>query len=554
MEFIQELLQETELRQLCVAALLEEGKLPDALEAILRMGFGDQPYVEGAAAEFAQRLLAVQQEYTAQRELFQRDPDAWAADQLEIAENPTLMTCALAALTEDLHGKAGQQAEFRKLLERRARQGASKKENRALLVIFAQTSLTGLFPGGLEPELPREMLLRAAALGAMCGYVALKREPPERVSPEISFDAASVWGLAAVEVLCGEQGDASLPQAAAVVAGTMSAQYMYARDWQVLLGCMVSLGAYVRLVADRVLMPVGKLAGEARKEPVPEHWVRREEEEVSFTPWLRLLKQWGGEQTKAEKRDHAKEEIIKQMKALCQGTAEKMAVPLVGAVLVSQRSMAPDRPRLERQHPEIRYLVAYFQRHPELPELEQIGDVAEADPRVLRKIARDLFCRNSELLMQREAWDKWVKALQDNMGELLRLLNDMMRAARQENPELWEDCRGQLLQQLRRLETLEARTRRTYPWPEDEIPDSLRGLASILEEQQERLARKPETTGYMPLFERIRRVRITGALEEDEWYRITGGLLTEGMEKLSPTLRAQLLATYPYLTGPIQAA
>lgn len=295
MNYINDLLQYEEIRQLCAAALWEESQLDAALEAIFRKGFEDIPYVEGVEKAFVQRLHQIQQFVPEQMERYQKNPDTWEQEQLALAEDPDALVCSLTALSAWLHGSNMQRREVMNLLEQRMKLApAETEENRRLLHAFAASSSQALFVGGRVPSFPERMIPQVAAILAMCSYVSVKQEPTKEIHPDLSFDAVCIWSITAAQVLCRKPEQRPEPERAATVASVLAARKMHTIEWSGLLRCVLSLAVLSYPVIILILKIIRKWIVPALNETpevLEEQWVDLEKPQESVQPLINLLDQ-----------------------------------------------------------------------------------------------------------------------------------------------------------------------------------------------------------------------------------------------------------------------
>ena len=252
MEKIKDIFRDNEVKTACLAALEGRGELERALELIYIRGFEHCITLPGSEKLFAARLMEMQREYSEQLAACGKDPRSWLDKQLEITAdsgiNTDYLCAALCRVTAEQHGDKWQKQEMEKLLLDRAKFEHSAEENRRLMEAFAAVPLEGIFEAPrLNGTLSRERGEALAAILAMALYVKIKREPPEYIPADMSFDAVSLWSRAAVEARFIYQSGADEREKreklsdSAMVGAVMGCQYMGVGSWQIMSLCAAAL-------------------------------------------------------------------------------------------------------------------------------------------------------------------------------------------------------------------------------------------------------------------------------------------------------------------------
>lgn len=311
MSYVNRMLSNDRIRNLCRTALRDARGLEAALVAIYQEGFSDTPQMENAGRLFAQRFVQVREEYAAQLTAYQSDPEGWARMQLQLAEDPDAMACGLAILAGFAHGSQSEREACIKLLDRRMEAGpASPEKNQALVELFTRTPVAALFAGGRVPRITAQMAPQFAGILAMCTYVSVKREPAEGILPDLSFDTVCICSDAMTDVLCVCDGAA--PEAAATVGCIMIAQYMHLPEWEVFKAGMESVCKLsyptMRQILDQICGQV-LACRDGREQPYPLAWIWPENAQVDYSRWVAVL--WD-QQTITMLRPDAEAEHLKE--------------------------------------------------------------------------------------------------------------------------------------------------------------------------------------------------------------------------------------------------
>lgn len=307
MPYGKELLTDSRIRDLCLAALADVNELDTALEEIYRRGFADTPQMEDAPKLFVERLKAVRTEFRTQLKEYLDDPAQWQLRQLDIAENLGTVASGVSLLAALARGNKWEQAECIGLLNRRMEAGpTSREDNKALLALFADTPMTAVFTGGQIPRLPEEKTTQVAGILAMCTYVTIKREPETGVLPEMSFDVVCIWSNAITEALIRLDGPS--PEKVATVCCVMATQHMHISQWEVSKAGMQSLYSLSYPVMGKILDNIQRELLTQKDDPCLVEWVCLEERPFRYDCWLKLLRQQQEDQLPCLQDDEDEEE------------------------------------------------------------------------------------------------------------------------------------------------------------------------------------------------------------------------------------------------------
>lgn len=290
MPYGKELLTDSRIRELCLAALADVNKLDTALEEIYRRGFVDTPQMKDAPKLFVERLKAVRTEFCTQLQDYLDNHARWKLRQLDIAEDPGAMASGVSLLAALARGSKWEQAECYGLLNRRMAAGSASRENdRAVLELFADTPMTAVFTGGQMPRVPEENTTQVAGILAMCTYVTIKRDSEVDVLPELSFDVVCIWSNAMTEALLRPDGPS--PEAVATVCCVMATQYMHIAQWEVLKAGLESLYSLSYPVMGKILDNIRLELLAQEEDQCLVEWVWLEERPFRYDRWLKLLRQ-----------------------------------------------------------------------------------------------------------------------------------------------------------------------------------------------------------------------------------------------------------------------
>jgi len=264
--YIKNILEEPSVQTLCFDVLKDMPTQKNVIKEIYRIGFNNKPNIEGADQEFAQRCCEIQSEYQTQLKAYEEEPDRWLQEQLECAENPVYLLCALSTLITYLHAVPWQRDTLSLFINQRIESSQEVSESDLQLLQQCKSiNLTGLFSMGgyilkpanesrLQPGVPENMLSHSARILSISSYVAAKCCAIEGLPPDLSFDAICFLCNAMVDILWRKNQS---KQSVAIVGVVLAIQYMHVNwYWEVLKRCALSIPELVMNVIGSLMKPI----------------------------------------------------------------------------------------------------------------------------------------------------------------------------------------------------------------------------------------------------------------------------------------------------------